>query len=110
MINTARLDFEVHWSLKDFMEYTIDNCVDPFMNRLKSAKKFPYRVYLNDELLIERDFDIRDKYYIAETHWLALDSGQYTVRLEDLSGYMRLEIRDFKLNTVPQRSWVFNMP
>ena len=105
MINDARLDFELNWMLKD-----LDLNSDPFRHSIRDVKIYPYRLYINDELLAERDFNVHDRYYILETHHLRLDSGQYAIRVEELSGFLDIEIRDFRLNTVKQPSWVFNMP
>ena len=45
-------------------------------------------------------FDIRDPYKIHETHFVDLGLGRWIVRVEDLSGWLDLQIENTKLNGV----------
>ena len=104
-MNSVKIDLDLHWSLKESLFQT-----DRFYDGLRDIRAYPYRLYINDELLAERDFNVHDRFYIKETHFLRLGTGQYTIHVQELTGLLDLDIRDFKLNGVTQPSWVFNMP
>jgi hypothetical protein len=104
MRTKARIDLELHWALKEALFHT-----DKFYDGLRDIKAYPYRLYLNDELLAERDFNVHDRFYMLETHFLTLPPGQYTLRIEELTGLLDVDIRNFKLDSVRQPSWVFNI-
>lgn len=103
--HSVRLDFEVHWmvSEKAFRD-------DPFNLTMRLKKKLPYRVYVNNELLDERDFDPFDYYYTAETHFLRIPTGTYHIHVTELTGMVETEIRHFRLNTVEQPGTEFILP
>jgi hypothetical protein len=104
-MNSIKMSFELHWALKDSLFQT-----DRFYDGLRDIRAYPYRVYLNDELLAERDFNVHDRFYIKESHFLRLGTGQYSLNIQELTGLLDLDIRDFRINSVIQPSWVFNMP
>jgi len=103
--HSVRLDFEVHWMIKEkaFSD-------DPFHQALHTHRKLPYRVYVNENLIDERDFDPFDYYYTAETHFLRIPTGTYRIRVTELMGMVETEIRGFRLNTVQQPSVEFTLP
>jgi hypothetical protein len=109
MINSAQIDFEVHWTLNRDILYN-----DSRHDLLKTAKKIPYRLYIlhqdQRELLAERDFNLRDRYFIREQHFFSLDTGQYTIAIEEPLGLLNIDIKHFRLNTVLQPSLVWIMP
>lgn len=98
MNNQVRIDFHVTWNLN--REKMIN---DPLGKGLRNFGRYiPVRVYLepSGEMLSERVFDIRDPYKIHETHFVDLGLGRWSVRVEDLSGWLSLEVHDMKLNGV----------
>ena len=98
MNNQVRIDFHVTWSLS--REKTSR---DPLAKGLKNFGRYiPVRMYLepSGEMLSERMFDIRDPYKIHETHFVDLGLGRWIIRVEDLSGWLDLQIEDTKLNGV----------
>jgi hypothetical protein len=109
MMNSVQIDFEVHWTLKMDILYGSHT-----HDLLKTTKKIPYRLYLlkegQRELLAERDFNLRDRYFIREQHFFSMDSGQYTISIEEPIGLIDIDIKHFKLNGVVQPSLVWTMP
>ena len=105
MKNTARIDFELHWALDESKFGS-----DPFHDNIRNTVKCPYRVWINDQLMSERDFNLKDRYYIREQHFLSLEGGQYVLAVEDLSGLLKIDIKNFRLNGTHLPSWVFIMP
>ena len=60
----TRIDLELHWALKESLFHT-----DRFYDGLRDLKRYPYRLYINDELLSERDFNetrYKVEYFNAE--------------------------------------------
>lgn len=98
MKQPVKLEYEVHWT------FNADKMLrDPMGRQLKSlGKQVPYRIRLNpsNELLSDRMFNLYDPYYIHEIHFLNLDHGNYSLSIEDLSGWLTLSLKNIKLNTV----------
>lgn len=108
MKNPAKIDYEVRWLINPDMTRT-----DPLSKKLREVGNFlPYRVYLQpvNELLCEGEFNIFNQTYSHETHYLSLDTGTYWVELEDLTGWLKLEITNPRLNGVrlPSMRFSFN--
>jgi hypothetical protein len=98
MNNQVRIDFHVTWNLS--REKILK---DPLAKGLRNFGRYiPVRVYLepSGEMLSERMFDIREPYKIHETHFVDLGLGRWSVRVEDLSGWLDLQIENTKLNGV----------
>ena len=98
MNNQVRIDFHVSWNLS--REKTSK---DPLGKGLRNFGRYiPVRVYLepSGEMLAERVFDLRDPYKIHETHFVDLGLVLRSVRVEDLSGWLDLQIENTKLNGV----------
>ena len=97
MVSDVRLDFEVHWALNPQKLLR-----DPLNRTLRKIRYFPYRVYLvpTNELIAERVFDVEDPYYVQEIHFLKLEQGQWSVSCHDVSGWLDLDVRNVRLNTV----------
>jgi hypothetical protein len=106
MSNDIRLDFEVHWTLNP-----VKLIQDPLHRTLRKIRYFPYRVYLvpSGELIADRLFDVEDPYFIQEIHFLHLDHGQWSLSCHDVSGYLNLEMRNVRLNTVAIDSPTFSL-
>ena len=76
---------------------------DPLAKELRDlGKQLPYRVYLepSGELLSDRMFDISDPYSVHEVHFLDIEAGRWTIRTEELSGWLSLDVSDLKVNTL----------
>lgn len=98
MNNQVRIDFHVSWNLS---REKISK--DPLGKGLSSFGRYiPVRMYLepSGEMLAERMFDLRDPYKIHETHFVDLGLGRWIIRVEDLSGWLDLQIENTKLNGV----------
>jgi len=98
MNNQVRIDFHVTWNLS--REKILK---DPLAKGLRNFGRYiPVRMYLEPtgEMLSERMFDIREPYKIHETHFVDLGLGRWSVRVEDLSGWLDLQIENTKLNGV----------
>jgi hypothetical protein len=98
MNNQVRIDFHVSWNLS--REKILK---DPLAKGLRNFGRYiPVRMYLEPtgEMLSERMFDIREPYKIHETHFVDLGLGRWSVRVEDLSGWLDLQIENTKLNGV----------
>ena len=98
MNNQVRIDFHVSWNLS--REKMLK---DPLAKGLRNFGRYiPVRMYLEPtgEMLSERMFDIREPYKIHETHFVDLGLGRWSVRVEDLSGWLDLQIENTKLNGV----------
>jgi hypothetical protein len=107
MKHRVRLDFEISWMLS--ASKLID---DPMGRQIKHlGQELPYRVYLvpTNELLSDRMFELYDQYYVFETHHLELDPGQWTIAVEDVTGWLDLEIKNVKLNSVSIPTPVFTL-
>jgi hypothetical protein len=96
MKQPIRLDFDVRWMLN------ADKLVnDPMGRGLKAlGKQLPYRLYIGGEMISDRMFDIYDSYWIRETHFLELEHGEWSIAIEDITGWMNVEISNVQLNTV----------
>jgi hypothetical protein len=98
MNNQVRIDFHMSWNLsRDKI------AKDPLAKGLRNFGRYiPVRVYLepSGEMLSERMFDIRDPYKLHETYFVDLGLGRWTVRVEDLSGWLDIEVNNMKLNGV----------
>lgn len=98
MKHQVKLEFEVSWVLRASKLIN-----DPMGRQIKHlGKELPYRVYLTptNDLLSDRMFDIYNPYAIQETHHLELDPGAWSLTIEDVTGWLDLEIRNVKLNSV----------
>ena len=107
MKHRVRLDFEVSWMLS-----ASKLTADPMGRQIKHlGRELPYRVYLvpTNELLSDRMFELYDQYYVLETHHLELDPGQWTIAVEDVTGWLDLEIKNVKLNSVSIPTPVFTL-
>lgn len=98
MKQPVQLEFEVHWIFR------ADKMLkDPMGRGIRAlGKQVPYRIYLDpcNELLSDKMFEILNPYYISEIHYLNLDHGTYELRIEDLSGWMDIKLKNIRLNTV----------
>jgi hypothetical protein len=107
MKHRVRLEFEVSW-----VPRASKLLGDPMGRQIKHlGRELPYRVYLvpNNELLSDRMFNLYDPYWIQETHHLELDPGQWTIAVEDVTGWLDLEIKNVKLNSVHIPTPVFTL-
>jgi hypothetical protein len=107
MKQPVRLDFEVSWVLSASKLLN-----DPMGRQFKHlSKELPYRVYLvpTNELLSDRMFNLYDPYSIHETHFLELDHGQWTIAVEDVTGWLDIEISNIRLNSVHIPTPVFTL-
>lgn len=98
MNNQVRLDFHVTWELN--REKLVK---DPLAKGLRSiGKSIPVRIYLepSGEMLAERMIDLNDHYKIHETYFVDVGLGRWTVRLEDVSGWLSVGVEGMKLNGV----------
>ena len=98
MKQNVKLDFEIHWELN--ANKLLD---DPMGRGLKSlGKQLPYRVYIEPlgEMISDRSFELYDIFWIKESHYLELEHGHYSLRVEDVTGWMNLHVKNIQLNTV----------
>lgn len=105
MKHQVRLDFDVSWVLAGQKLLN-----DPFGRGLKQlGQQLPYRLYLQpgNEFLCERAFEIYNHFHIHETHFFELDPGQWSISIEDVTGWLDLEISQVKLNQVHLPSAAF---
>ena len=107
MLNDIRLEYDVHWMLDPDSIKS-----DPFNIRLRDLGRYlMYRAYLvpGNELIAERLLDLQDVGYIHEIHWIKIPHGQYSIRLEDVTGKIKLNATDIKLNGAMIPSLAFNL-
>ena len=62
-----------------------------------------------NEILSDKWFSFTDPFDITETHFLELDEGQWTISIEDVTGWLSLEINNVKLNGVDIPYPTFNL-
>ncbi len=107
MKQPVKLEYEVHWT------FNADKMLkDPMGRGIRSlGKQVPYRIYLepSNELLSDKMFEIYNPYYIHEIHHLSLDHGAYKLRVEDVSGWLDIKLKNIKLNTVGISDPKFNL-
>lgn len=106
-MNKVRLDFDLHWAINPdkFIQ-------DPMAKQLRDLGNIiPVRLYLEPcgELIAERVFNTRDVYYIHETHFLELGPGVWSIRCEDLSEWLQLDITNMRLNNVALHDTKFTL-
>lgn len=98
MNNQVRIDFYINWELnKQKLQ------ADPLAKGLRNVGKLiPVRVFLepSGEMLAERMIDINDHYRLHETYFIDVGFGRWTVRFEDLSGWLTVTADGMRLNGV----------
>lgn len=107
MKQPVKIEYEVHWV------FNADKMLkDPMGRQIRGlGKQVPYRIYLepSNELISDKMFDIFNPYYIHEIHYLDLEHGSYKLRVEDVSGWLNLSLKNIKMNTVLIQTPEFNL-
>lgn len=60
-----------------------------------------YRVYVDDDLLTERDFTWDNSIYIRENILVNLESGSHRLRIEQCNKFGSIRTENVKVNDVP---------